>query len=190
MTDGTGPSSQALTPSFLAPAGPGTFTLSFDYFYSYGSYNGYFSWDSSYSPPSTLDYNYFSNTGQLTDQAAVNILTSGAGAFDNNGPTVVQNVLRLNPSNLGDPNTNPCWPEMCSYQSVSVPLTGLISGNTYKLQFAEVDDQGAFNFGVDQVSLQFTPAVPEPSSFALFASGMAVLALFPLRHKVRTASGA
>jgi len=189
MTDGTGPSSQALIQSFTAAAGPGTFTLSFDYFYSYGSFNGTFPWGSSYTPPSTLDYNFFSNTGQLNDQAIVNLLSSGAGAFDNSGPTVVQHILRLNPTSLGDPNSNLCFPELCSYTSVSVPLTGLVGGDTYQLQFAEVDDQGAFNFGVDQVSLRFTPAVPEPSSFALIASGMAALALFVVRRKVRTVSG-
>lgn len=188
MTDGTGPSSQALTQSFTAPAGPGTFTLSFDYFYSYGSFNGTFPWGSSYAPPATLDYNFFSNTGQLNDQAVVNILSSGAGAFDNSGPTVVQNVLGLNPTMLGDPNSNPCFPQMCSYTSVNVPLTGLVAGNTYKLQFAEVDDQGAFNFGVDQVSVQFTPnPVPEPGSFALLASGIAA-GLVRRWRKVRTVS--
>jgi len=63
MTDGTGPSSQALIQSFTAPAGPGTFTLGFDYFYSYGSFNSTFPWGSSYAPTSTLDHNLFGQHG-------------------------------------------------------------------------------------------------------------------------------
>jgi hypothetical protein len=36
MTDDTGPSSEALLQSFTVPVNPGTLTLSFQYFYSFG----------------------------------------------------------------------------------------------------------------------------------------------------------
>jgi hypothetical protein len=179
MTDDTGPSSEALLQSFMVPVNPGTLTLSFQYFYSFGGYSGVFPWAPGYTPPSTLDYNYLNNTGNLNDQAVVNILTSGAGPFDDSGPTLLTQALQLNPTNLGDPNSNPCFPASCSYQSFSMPLTGLAAGATYQLQFAEVDDQGAFNFGVDDVSIDFTAstaAVPEPNSLRLLVPLFGLLA--------------
>ena len=59
-----------------------------------------------------------------------------------------------------------------------MPLTGLAPGATYQLQFAEVDDQGAFNFGVDDVSIDFTAstaAVPEPNSLRLLVPLLGLL---------------
>lgn len=188
MTDDTGPSSEALLQSFTVPVNPGTLTLSFQYFYSFGGYNGVFPWDPGYAPPPTLDYNYLNNTGNLNDQAVVNILTSSAGALDDSGPTLLTQVLQLNPTTLGDPNSNPCFPASCSYQSFSMQLTGLAAGSIYQLQFAEVDDQGAFNFGVDDVSVDYTTAaaVPEPNSLKLLVpllgllAGVGVLQSLPL----------
>ena len=181
MTDDTGPSSQALIQPFIVPMNPGTLTLSFQYYYSFGGFGGQFPWAPGYTPPSTLDYNYFSDTGNLNDQAVVNILTSGAGPFDDSGPTLQTQALQLNPTMLGDPTTNPCFPAMCSYQSFNMALTGLTAGTTYQLQFAEVDDQGTFNFGVDAVSVTYTAATPEPNSLDLlvpllgFLAGLGIL---------------
>jgi hypothetical protein len=193
MTDDAGPSSQALTQSFTVPVNPGTLNLSFQYFYSFGDFNGYFPWDSSYTPPSTLDYNYFSNTGNLNDQAVVNILTAGAGALDASGPTVVTNILQLDPLSLGDPNSNPCFPAIqtmscSSYLSMSVPLTDLVAGQNYQLQFAEVDDQGTFNFGVDDVSIDYSPsspAVPEPRYLGFLVVAGVALALADAARRKR-----
>lgn len=187
MTDGAGPSSEALLESFTVPLNPGTLTLSFQYFYSFGGYSGVFPWAPGYTPPSTLDYNYLNNTGNLNDQAVVNILTSSAGALDDSGPTLLTQALQLNPTYLGDPGSNPCFPASCSYQSFSMPLMGLAAGTTYQLQFAEVDDQGAFDFGVDEVSIDYTAsiaAVPEPNSLRLLVPLLGLLAGVGVRQSL------
>jgi hypothetical protein len=60
-----------------------------------------------------------------------------------------------------------------------MPLTGLAGGATYQLQLAEVDDQGAFNLGVDDVSIDYTAsdaAVPEPNSLKLLVLLLGLLA--------------
>jgi hypothetical protein len=189
MTDDIGPSSQALLQSFTVPLNPGALTLSFQYLYSFGGYSGVFPWAPGYAPPSTLDYNYLNNTGNPNDQAVVNILTSGASALDDSDPMLLTQALQLNPTALGDPNSNPCFPASCFYQSFSMPLTGLAPGATYQLQFAEVDDQGTFNFGVDDVSIDYTAStapVPEPNSLKLLVpllgllAGVGVLQTLPL----------
>ena len=60
---------------------------------------------------------------------------------------------------------------------------------SYQLQFAEVDDQGAFDFGVDDVSVDYTAStatVPEPNSLKLLVPllgllvGVGVLQILPL----------
>jgi hypothetical protein len=164
MTDSQGPSSQALLQTFTVP-GPGTVTLSFEYFLLDATNGAY---DSALgAPPDSLDYNYSPNN----QQARVDILTASAGAFDLGG-SVIDNVLTATPLSLGDPNSNACFPEFCAYQSVSVDISSYVgAGGTFQIRFAEVDDLGEpFVFGVDDVSID---SVPEPSSFALL--GVALL---------------
>jgi hypothetical protein len=141
MTDQSGAGSHALLQSFTVdPAS--TVTLSFDLFVN-NLASGFFT-------PASLDFNTIPN-----QQARVDILTAGAGAFDL-GSSVVDNVLT--------PSAN-----STSYVHYSFDLTNAIgSGGTFQIRFAEVDNQLFFNLGVDNVSIQASPsAVPEPRSWGM-----------------------
>jgi hypothetical protein len=143
MTDQGGPGSHALLQSFTVdPAS--TVALSFDLFVN-NLAGGFFT-------PASLDFNTIPN-----QQARVDILTAGAGAFDL-GSAVVDNVLT--------PSSN-----STNYVHYSFDLTNAIgSGGTFQIRFAEVDNLSSFNLGVDNVSIQTSPsAVPEPRSWAALA---------------------
>ena len=59
------------------------------------------------------------------------------------------------------------------WTSYSFDLTSLAgAGGTYQIRFAEVDNQGFFNMGVDNVSINVA-AVPEPGTYALMLAGLA-----------------
>ncbi|SPE39202.1 exported hypothetical protein [Candidatus Sulfopaludibacter sp. SbA3] len=172
MTDDAGPSSQALLQSFLLP-GPGSVTLSFDYFRLDATNGG----DQPLPPPpDSLDYNTLNASGQINQQARVDILTAGAAAFDLGAP-VLFNALTTTPNDL---TTSSCFPSDCSYQHLSTDLTAFVgSAGTYQLRIAEVDDIGPFVFGVDNMSIDFeanSSSAPEPSSILLLVGGLGALA--------------
>ncbi len=58
----------------------------------------------------------------------------------------------------------------------------LAAGGTFQLRFAEVNNQGFFNVGVDNVSLQVTP-VPEASTWAMMLAGLALTGLMTYRRR-------
>ena len=143
MTDQGGAGSHALLQSFTVdPAS--IVTLSFDLFVNNRA-GGFFT-------PASLDFNTIPN-----QQARVDILTAGAGAFDL-GSAVVDNVLT--------PTAN-----SANYVHYSFDLTSAIGGGgAFQIRFAEVDNQLFFNLGVDNVSIQASPsAVPEPRSWGMLA---------------------
>src|SRR5207249_734802 len=84
--------------------------------------------------PSGLNFTALPN-----QHARVDILTSGAGAFDT-GTGVARNFY------LGvDPHTNPN-----PYKNYSFDITNLVgAGGTFQLRFGEVDTQLNLNVGVD-----------------------------------------
>jgi hypothetical protein len=106
------------------------------------------------------DFNVIPN-----QHARVDILSSGAGAFDI-GAGVLRNFFLG-----GTPVTGPN-----PFTHFSFDVTSLLPG-TYQLRFAEVDNQNFFNMGVDNVSVQET-LIPEPGSFILLLSGIGVTALY------------
>ena len=143
MTDQAGPGSHALFQLFTVdPAS--TVTLNFDLFVN-NQASGFFT-------PTSLDFTTIPN-----QQARVDILTAGAGAFDL-GSAVVDNVLT--------PSAN-----STDYVHYSFDLTNAIgSGGTFQIRFAEVDNLSIFNLGVDNVSIQASPnVVPEPRSWGMLA---------------------
>lgn len=169
MTDGPGPSSEALLQSFTVPLSATAVDLSFDYFI--------LNPNSDFIAPDSLDF-----TAGGNQQARVDILTAGAGAFDLDS-AVVLNVLQTNP---GDPNGTAAT----GYTSFSLDVTAsLTPGATYQLRFAEVDTQGQLLFGVDNVQINGAPVdgdpspVPEPGNLLLVATGVLGLGWFRRRNR-------
>ena len=162
MTDQSGPGSHALLQTFVVPGAQSSVVLSFDLFR--GNQNG------AYFNPNSLDFN--TNPNQ---QARVDILTAGAGAFDL-GAAVVDNVFQTKP---GDPAID------ATYLHYMFNITSAVGlGGTFQLRFAETDNQFFFQLGVDNVSVVNTPAaVPEPAAILLLATGLALVALIGLNRK-------
>lgn len=66
------------------------------------------------------------------------------------------------------------------WQLFTFDLTSLLAApGAYTLRFAEVDNTGFFNLGVDDVSLAVvaTSTVPEPTALALVGAGLALVGL-------------
>jgi len=157
MTDQGGGGSHALLQTFTVPDNGSTVILTFDWFVHNQAAGGY-------STPNSLDNGVVPN-----QQARVDILTAGAGAFDL-GSSVVDNVFQ---TNVGDPT-------LSGYNTLTADLSGiLLPGNTYQIRFAEVDNQLFFGFGVDAVSLE---ATPEPGSLVLGGMGLIGIGLFRFRR--------
>lgn len=148
VTDQTGPGAHALTQSFTVAPGAASVILKFDMFVN--SYGG--------ETNGPLSY-----TSGPVEIGRVDILSGAASAFDT-GAGVLQNLF------TGvDANLNP-------YGSYTFDLTSLLGGGgTFQLRFAEADNQGFLNMGVDNVSLTAAAAVPEPSSLALLGLALAGL---------------
>jgi hypothetical protein len=161
MTDASGPSSQVLIQDFTVPLDATSVTLSFDYFLN--------NLGPDYVPGGDLDFNDSPN-----QQARVDILPSADGAFDTSSV-----LLNAYGTQSGDTLQPGAW------ETFSEDITSAVSpGGTYQLRFAEVDDLGQFNFGVDNVQINVnTGSVPEPSTVALSAAGLVLLGL-RLRRKI------
>ncbi len=112
----------------------------------------------SFATPSTLDYSVSPN-----QQARVDIMTT-ASAITDVGSGVLLNVYQ---TKVGDPLVS-------GFTPIAADLAPF-AGQTVRLRIAEADDQGNFNFGIDQVSIDVAGAVPTLSEYALTA--MAVLVL-------------
>lgn len=152
VTDSNNPGAHALIQSFTVPFHVIKLTLTYQMFVND---------QSGFGPvidPSGLDY---TTGGTFNDnqQARVDILTSGASSLSTASADVVKNFYDSVDS------TNPA-----PYTTYSYDLTGLLTaGQTYQLRFAEVDNLGTINMGVDNVSISaFSPPVPEAGSFAAF----------------------
>jgi hypothetical protein len=113
---------------------------------------------------------------QQVEFATVDILKGGASPFDT-GSGVLENLFT-------GANEQPTMP--LPYTHYSFDITALVAaGGTFDLRFGEADDFGAFNLGIDNVSILASPAVvPEPASLTL--AGVCLIALAfkkPRRHK-------
>ena len=154
VSDQGGPGTYSLLQSFTIPVGATSVVLTFDMFVNDHSGSG------PIVDPIGLDH-----TGPANQHARVDILTSTATAFS----TVVADIV----SNLyigNDPGQPPN-----PYTSYSFDITGATTpGSTYQVRFAETDNQGFFNMGVDNVSIQAT-RVPIPATVALLGLGLAAV---------------
>ena len=123
-----------------------------------------------YFDPNSLDFNTVPN-----QQARVDILTAGAGAFDL-GAAVVDNVFTTLPGSTAVDQ---------SYLHYTFNITNAVTpGQTYQLRFDETDNQNFFQLGVDNVSIVATSStVPEPNLVFVPATFLALVFLTGLRRK-------
>jgi hypothetical protein len=156
MTDALGPGSHVLYQDFVVPAGTTSGLLAFDLFVGNRA-NAFFT-------PSSLDF----STPTLNQQARVDILRGGTGAFSLAAADLLANVF-MTP--IGSPLVS-------GYTPYAIDVSALLAanvGSTLRLRFAEVDNVFSFQLGVDNVSIDTAP-VPEPASLVLLATGLAVAA--------------
>ncbi|MGI8957394.1 MAG: VPDSG-CTERM sorting domain-containing protein [Chthoniobacterales bacterium] len=161
VSDQGGPGAHVLLQSFTINPGS-TAILSFSMFVNDQSGVG------PIVNPAGLDY-----TADPNQHARVDILAAGADPFSTNPADVLANFyLNVDPFN----NPNP-------YTDYSFDLTGLVgAGGTFLLRFAEVDNQFFLNQGVDNVSINASPAgVPESGSTVLLL-GAGLLGMAGIRR--------
>ena len=159
MTDSFGPGSHVLYQDFLVSSANGF--LSFDLFIG----NRAPQFDS--PPDGSLDFALTNQAGDLTlnQQARVDILKASANPFSVNSSDVLLNLFA---TTAGDALVS-------GYNSYSFNLDSVFSaylGQTLRLRFAETDNILAFQFGVDNVSLDTSVSVPEPGSIVLLGLGL------------------
>jgi len=163
MTDAFGPGSHVLYQDFVVPAQGAL--LSFSLFIGNRA-NAFFT-------PASLDF----STPTLNQQARVDILKGGTDPFSVAAADVLLNLYQ---THTGDPLVS-------GYTPLNFDLTSLFSANvgqTLRLRFAETDNVFTFQFGVDNVSLETSPVVPEPSSLLLLATGLVGLQAFRRRRRL------
>ncbi len=154
------PGAHALLQNFTVPANPCGLHLSFQMFVNDQSGIG------PIVDPSGLDY----TTGGLAQpndnqHARVDILRAGAADFSTAPADVVDNLyLSVDPSSF-DPSSS-LIPN--AFKTYTADLTGVLTpGSSYRIRFAEVDNNSAINVGLDNISL--VASTPEPGTLALMA---------------------
>jgi hypothetical protein len=156
MTDAMGPGAHVLYQDFMASAGPAT--LSFQVFI--GNRGDRF------ATPDTLDF----SIADINQQARVDILKAGADPFSLASTDI---LLTLFTTPFGSDRVT-------GYNLISNDISALLAANggqTLRLRFAETDNLDMFQMGVDDVRINGTTVVPEPTSFALAGLALAGLAL-------------
>jgi hypothetical protein len=107
------------------------------------------------------------STPALNQQVRVDIVkTTAADPFSVAAADVLRNLFQ---TSAGDPLVS-------GYTTLTFDLSALFAstlGQTVRLRFAETDNLGPLQAGVDNVALR---AVPEPASLLLIATGFAALA--------------
>jgi hypothetical protein len=160
MSDAGGPGSHLLYQDFVASAGAAV--LGFDLFIGNRS--------DRFATPDTLAF----DGAAINMQARVDILAAAADPFSVSAGDVLLSVFR---TAVGDALVS-------GYASFNVDLTALMStydGQTLRLRFAETDNLGPLQMGVDNVTIS-GGTVPEPAGFAL--AGLALAALAASRRRV------
>lgn len=157
VSDQVGPGTHVLEQQFTVPVGSTSVVVAFDMFINDWSGQG------PIVNVAGLDHNATPN-----QHARVDIMTALAGAFSTAGGDIVANLVA--PGVDAGPDPNP-------YTAYLFDITAFVTaGMTYRIRFGEVDNQGFFNQGVDNVSiLAFVGEVPEPASLALLVVGLAGL---------------
>lgn len=145
ITDQGGPGSYSLTQGFTLATAT-TVHISFDYFAN-NQAGAYYQngRDSNTSP---------------NQNALVDILFGGSDPFSENGGDVAASLLTATTLGVND------------WSSWSGDVT--LGAGSYLIRFAETDNQGFFQLGVDNVSV-IGGAVPEPASWAMMLGGFGLV---------------
>lgn len=172
MTDAEGPGSHLLLQPIAITDPVTTATLSFDLFIGNRATDP-FGAPVPFQIPPTLDF----ATPALNQQARVDFLAAGADPFSVAAGDVLMALFQTLP---GDPPVS-------GYTHFSFDVTSLVNANvggSLLLRFAEVDNVGPFQLGVDNVSLDTGPGRPvaEPPALALLV-GAAIAAVLGMRRR-------
>jgi hypothetical protein len=162
LTDQGGPGAYSLRQAFTVSSAPASATLRFALSVT------------SYATPTTPG-TAFDPVGPARQFARVDLFSSLlADGFSSAAP--LQTFFAGPGTAVGSPQP---------WQLFSFDLTSLLAAaGTYTLRFTEVDNQGNFNLGIDDVSLVATPTqvIPEPTTFALVGGALAALGLAARRR--------
>jgi hypothetical protein len=163
VTDQTGPGAQVLSQSFSVPIGVRSLVVSFSLFANDWSGSG-----PVFGPG--LDHSRFleEGGGLVSNQhARVDLMAAVPDPFDVDAGVMATGYLGVD---AGLPPHG--WQR---YTFDIMPY--VLPGGAYVLRFAEVDNLGHFNMGVDDVSI--TATVPEPATWAsMLVGGLAVAAVW------------
>lgn len=164
LTDQSGPGAYSLLQSFTLSATPTAATLQFALSVT------------SYATPTAAGTDFNPMAGSARQFARVDLFAGAlADGFSSAAPL---QSFYTGPASAA---TGPA-----PWQSFSFDLTALLAApGTYTLRFVEVDNQGFFNLGVDDVSLMATgvSTVPEPATVVLVGAGLAVAGLARRRRR-------
>lgn len=154
MSDAGGPGSHVLYQDIFIPNTVGQFTLSFSLFV--GNRGPFFAT----ANPATIGLDF--STPSQNQQARVDIVRVTANPFTVALADVLQNLYQ---TKVGDPLIS-------GYNSFNIDVSAVLAANagqTVRLRFAEVDNLGPFQLGVDNVDIS---PVPEPSSWLVCVGGL------------------
>ena len=159
MTDAGAGGSHALYQDFSVASAAGRYVLSFDLYIANRS--------GLYSSPATLDWSEnFAN-----QQFRVDILKDTADPFSVLAADVLANIYQTMPGDALE----------TGYTTMNFDVTALLNGNvgnSLRLRFAEVDNLGPLQVGIDNVGIA---AVPEPATLPLLLGGVLLLTLLRSR---------
>lgn len=152
VTDQTGPGSHSLFQGFTVSAGTSSVTVSFSMFAN------------DWSNAGAVDAGHLDALSTARNQhTRVDVIKTTAGAFSVAAADIVATLVAPMVDVGNDPH---------AFLNYSFDISSAVAaGGSFVLRFAEVDNQGNFNVGVDNVSILAT-TVPEPASLALVAGAL------------------